>query len=74
MNDSCASSIHNYECGIEPIQQLQAIVSGAPGVLGSRFSGGGYGGCVVGLVKDWCLGSIGSEIVSRLIKGSGGWY
>lgn len=51
MNASCESSIHNYESGIEPIRQLQAIVSGAPGVLGSRFSGGGYGGCVVGLVE-----------------------
>lgn len=52
MNDSCNSSIHNYESGIKPIQQLQAIVSAAPGVLGSRFSGGGYGGCVVGLVEE----------------------
>ena len=55
MNASCDSSIHNYESGIEPIRQLQAIVSGAPGVLGSRFSGGGYGGCVVGLVEEDAL-------------------
>lgn len=55
MNASCNSSIHNYESGIEPIQQLQTIVSSAPGVLGSRFSGGGYGGCVVGLVEEDAL-------------------
>ena len=29
---------------------MQQIVSRAPGVLGSRFSGGGYGGCVIGLI------------------------
>jgi galactokinase len=51
MNESCYSSIHQYESGSEPLKKLQEIVSGAPGVYGSRFSGGGYGGCVVGLVE-----------------------
>jgi galactokinase len=30
---------------------LQQIVSSADGVLGSRFMGGGFGGCVVGLAR-----------------------
>lgn len=51
MNDSCASSIHQYESGQEAIIALQKIMSAAPGVFGSRFSGGGYGGCVIGLVE-----------------------
>jgi galactokinase len=51
MKESCHSSIYQYECGSEPLKKLQEIVSGAPGVYGSRFSGGGYGGCVVGLVE-----------------------
>jgi len=51
MNESCHSSIHQYESGSEPLKKLQEIVSGSPGVYGSRFSGGGYGGCVVGLVE-----------------------
>ena len=50
MNASCKSSIENYECGSQPIHDLQQIVSQTRGVFGSRFSGGGFGGCVVGLV------------------------
>lgn len=51
MNASCRSSIEQYECGVQAICDLQQVVSAADGVLGSRFMGGGFGGCVVGLVK-----------------------
>jgi galactokinase/galacturonokinase len=49
MDASCSSSIHQYECGHEAIIGLQQIASRAAGVYGSRFSGGGYGGCVIAL-------------------------
>jgi len=48
---SCRSSMEQYECGIQPIFNLQKIVSSADGMLGSRFMGGGFGGCVVGFVR-----------------------
>ncbi len=51
MNESCRSSIEQYECGVPAVCDLQQIVSGADGVYGSRFMGGGFGGCVVGLAK-----------------------
>ena len=51
MNESCMSSIEQYESGVQAICDLQQIVSSAEGVLGSRFMGGGFGGCVVGFVK-----------------------
>lgn len=51
MNESCKSSMEKYECGIQPIHDLQQIVSSAEGMFGSRFMGGGFGGCVVGFVK-----------------------
>jgi galactokinase len=51
MFESCRSSIEQYECGSPPIHDLQQIVASAEGVIGSRFSGGGFGGCVVGLVR-----------------------
>ena len=50
MNDSCASSIYEYGSGQEEVIALHQIVSAAEGVYGSRFSGGGYGGCVIGLI------------------------
>ena len=52
MSTSCQSSIQQYECGSQAIHDLQKIVNKQPGVLGSRFSGGGFGGCVVGLVAE----------------------
>lgn len=51
MNESCKSSMEKYECGIQPIYDLQQIVSSVKGVYGSRFMGGGFGGCVVGFVQ-----------------------
>ena len=51
MTESCRSSIEQYECGSPAIHDLQQIVNTAEGVIGSRFMGGGFGGCVVGLVQ-----------------------
>jgi len=51
MTESCKSSIEKYECGVQAICDLQQIVSLTEGVLGSRFMGGGFGGCVVGFVR-----------------------
>lgn len=51
MLESCRSSMEQYECGIQAIYDLQKIVSSADGMLGSRFMGGGFGGCVVGFIK-----------------------
>ena len=51
MNQSCESSINNYEVGSEVLIQLHEIINDTTGVYGSRFSGGGYGGCVVALAK-----------------------
>ena len=52
MNQSCESSIRLYESGSEILIQLHEIASDTDGVYGSRFSGGGYGGCVVALAKS----------------------
>ena len=51
MNQSCESSIRNYESGSEVLIELHELVSSTGGIYGSRFSGGGYGGCVVALAK-----------------------
>jgi galacturonokinase len=65
MNLSCESSIHQYQSAQEPIISLQRIVREGPGVYGSRFSGGGYGGCVVALVKRDKAELAAANILSR---------
>ena len=59
MNQSCESSIMNYESGSKVLIELHEVISSTNGIFGSRFSGGGYGGCVValaeqGLAEDAC--------------------
>jgi galacturonokinase len=51
MNRSCASSINNYQSGSEILIELHELASSTAGIYGSRFSGGGYGGCVVALAR-----------------------
>lgn len=49
MNDSCRSSIENFEVGSPEIVGLHELVCETDGVYGARFSGAGFGGCVVAL-------------------------
>jgi galactokinase/galacturonokinase len=65
MNESCTSSVEQYECGHEAVINLQQIVSRAPGVYGSRFSGGGYGGCVIALIDPEHLDSVSAAILDE---------
>ncbi len=51
MRASGRSSVEQYECGSPAIHDLQQVMNTTEGVLGARFSGGGFGGCVVGLVE-----------------------
>ena len=50
MNASCESSIQNWEAGSPELIELQQILLDTEGVYGSRFSGAGFGGCVIALV------------------------
>ncbi len=51
MTESGRSSIEQYECGCPPLIDLYEILAGAPGVLGARFSGAGFRGCCIALVR-----------------------
>ncbi|XP_049869139.1 galactokinase-like [Pectinophora gossypiella] len=49
--ESHESSSHLMEISCPELDQLVDILRGAPGVYGARMTGGGFGGCVVALVK-----------------------
>ena len=42
---------HKYEVSCAELDQLVAIARTAPGVLGSRMMGGGFGGCTITLIE-----------------------
>ncbi len=49
------SSIVNYECGTPELTRLFELLRDEPGVLGTRFSGGGFGGTCIALAEpDGC--------------------
>lgn len=50
MTASGASSIHNYETGTAELITLYELLRDSPGVYGTRFSGGGFGGSCVALI------------------------
>jgi galactokinase len=65
MNQSCKSSINHYECGSEILIELHELVSNTKGIYGSRFSGGGYGGCVIALAHKDAAASACVEIAEK---------
>lgn len=68
MNQSCQSSIHQYESGSPPLIDLSLIAASIDGVYGARFSGGGYGGCVVALAKPEAATAITAEITEKYLE------
>jgi len=67
MNASCRSSIENYETGSQELVALQEIWERTAGVLGARFSGAGFGGCSIALVRSERAKAIGVEVKDRFV-------
>jgi galactokinase/galacturonokinase len=68
MNESARSSIEDYQSGSESIIKLQKIVESTPDVFGSRFSGGGYGGCVIALEDKGKFNRVVNDILDNYSK------
>jgi galacturonokinase len=51
ITESGRSSVENYESGSEPLIDLYNLLIETDGVLGARFSGGGFRGCSIALVE-----------------------
>lgn len=67
MDQSCQSSIHNYQSGSEWLIALHEIAREIPGVYGNRFSGGGYGGCLFMLVDKHKMDDVATQLMDRYI-------
>jgi galactokinase len=52
MNESHISLRDDYETSCEEVDVLVEEAWKIPGVIGSRITGGGFGGCTVSIVKD----------------------
>ena len=52
INESHVSLRDDYETSCEETDLLAELAWNVPGVLGSRITGGGFGGCTVSIVKN----------------------
>ena len=66
MNQSHVSLRDDYEVSCKEIDLLVDLSWNTPGVIGSRITGGGFGGCTVSIVKN--------EAVDNFIKSVGEAY
>jgi galactokinase len=51
MTESGKSSIENYECGTPALIRIYELLNSVEGVYGARFSGAGFRGSCIGLIK-----------------------
>ena len=62
MNASHNSLRDDYEVSCEEIDVLVDLAWKIPGVIGSRITGGGFGGCTVSIVKNEAVDTFTSTI------------
>jgi len=67
MNQSCQSSINNYESGSPWLIDLHEMASVISGVHGCRFSGGGFGGCLFMLVDTPKIEAIAEQLMNNYL-------
>lgn len=70
MNASHVSLRDDYEVSCEEIDILVDLAWQIPGVIGSRITGGGFGGCTVSIVKidavDHFIDTIGKQYKEKV--------
>ncbi|MDE5565848.1 MAG: hypothetical protein K2I77_02570 [Anaeroplasmataceae bacterium] len=68
MNESCLSSIYNYESGSKGLIDLFELTRNIDGVLGIRFLGAGFNGSSVALVEKDKMNFIIDGVKDKYIK------
>ena len=70
-DESHASLARDFEVTIPEIDALQRCAAATDGVMGARLTGGGFGGCLVALVRAADADSVAQEAVVRYRTDSG---
>ena len=71
MNESHVSLRDDYETSCKEMDILAEEAWKLPGVLGSRITGGGFGGCTVSLVKNASIDSFKEALAAEYTKQTG---
>ena len=68
MNQSHISLRDDYEVSCDEIDILVDLAWAIPGVIGSRITGGGFGGCTVSIVKNDAVDRFIEEVGSKYLE------
>lgn len=68
MTESGRSSIELYECGNAYLRTAYELLRDAPGVYGARFSGAGFRGCCVALVRPECRDRLAAAVLPAYLR------
>lgn len=68
MNASHTSLRDDYEVSCPEIDLLVSQAQRIPGVLGSRITGGGFGGCTVSIVKNFAIEKFQEDLTASYSK------
>jgi galactokinase len=71
MNESHASMRDDYEISCRELDTLVEIARGIEGVLGSRMTGGGFGGCTVSMVRAGSVERFGASLAAGYAAATG---
>ena len=71
MNASHVSLRDDYEVSCPEVDKLVEIAWNIPGVIGSRITGGGFGGCTVSIVKNDAIENFRKEVISKYKEATG---
>lgn len=71
----CAASFHGaselYEIVTSPMKAMIEAMLAAPGTIGARQAGGGFGGCMIGFVETGCVSDFADAVFSKYRESTG---
>ncbi len=68
VTESGQSSIDNYECGNPYLCTAYEVLRDCPGVYGARFSGAGFRGCCIALVRPGMAQTVAGTALDAYVK------
>jgi len=71
MDEAHSSVRDDYEVSILPVEAMVAAASEAPGSVGARLTGAGWGGCVVSMVAEAKVEEFSRSVSERYLRDTG---
>lgn len=62
------SSVYNYECGCDELKKMYEIMTETDGIYGGRFSGAGFKGCCMALIRPDKAEEVEAKVTAEYLK------